>query len=38
MATQCHNRLTLSFEPKIVLDFNGGQIISDLGLLFLRQI
>jgi hypothetical protein len=25
MATQCHNQLTLGFQPKIVLDFNGGQ-------------
>jgi|Tabmets5t2r1_1033131.scaffolds.fasta_scaffold21833_1 hypothetical protein len=37
MATQCHNQLTLSFQPKIVLDFNGGQITSDSGLLLLRQ-
>lgn len=37
MATQCHNQLTLSFQPKVVLDFNGGQITSDSGLLLLRQ-
>ena len=37
MATQCHNQLTLGFQPKIVLDFNGGQITSDSGLLLLRQ-
>ncbi|HYQ98286.1 MAG TPA: IS1380 family transposase [Candidatus Nitrosocosmicus sp.] len=37
MATQCHNQLTLSFQPKIVLDFNGGEITSDSGLLLLRQ-
>ena len=37
MATQCHNQLTLGFESKIVLDFNGGQITSDSGLLLLRQ-
>ena len=37
MATQCHNQLTLSFQPKIVLDFSGGEITSDSGLLLLRQ-
>jgi hypothetical protein len=37
MATQCHNQLTLGFQPKIVLNFNGGQITSDSGLLLLRQ-
>jgi hypothetical protein len=37
MATQCHNQLTLGFQPKIVLDFNGGEITSDSGLLLLRQ-
>jgi hypothetical protein len=37
MATECHNQLTLGFQPKIVLDFNGGQITSDSGLLLLRQ-
>ena len=37
MATECHNQLTLGFQPKIVFDFNGGQITSDSGLLLLRQ-
>lgn len=37
MATQCHNQLTLGFQPKIILDFNGGEITSDCGLLLLRQ-
>ena len=37
MATHCHNQLALSFQPKIVLDFNGGEITSDTGLLLLRQ-
>jgi len=37
MATHCHNQLALSFQPKIVLDFNGGEITSDSGLLLLRQ-
>lgn len=37
MATQCHNQLTLGFQPKIILDFNGGNITTDTGLLLLRQ-
>lgn len=37
MATQCHSQLTLGFQTKIVVDFNGGQITSDTGLLLLRQ-
>ena len=37
MATQCHNQLRLGFQPKIVLDFDGGEITSDSGLLLLRQ-
>jgi Transposase DDE domain group 1 len=37
MATQCHNQLTLGFQRKIVIDFNGGEITSDSGLLLLRQ-
>ena len=37
MATQCHNQLTFGFQPKIILNFNGGQITSDAGLLLLRQ-
>jgi hypothetical protein len=37
MATQCHNQLTLGFQPKIILDFDGGEITGDCGLLLLRQ-
>lgn len=37
MATQCHNQLGFSFQPKITLAFNGGEITSDTGLLLLRQ-
>ena len=37
MATQCHNQLRLGFQPKIVLDFDGGEITSDCGLLLLRE-
>lgn len=36
MATQCH-QLRLGFQPKNVVDFNGGEITSDCGLLLLRQ-
>jgi hypothetical protein len=34
MATQCHSQLKLSFQPKIVVDFNGGRITSDAGLCY----
>lgn len=37
MATECHSQLTLGFQSKIVVDFNGGRITSDSGLLLLRQ-
>jgi hypothetical protein len=37
MATECHTQLGFGFQPKIVLDFNGGEITSDAGLLLLRQ-
>jgi hypothetical protein len=37
MATECHNQLTFGFQPKLIVDFNGGEITSDSGLLLLRQ-
>jgi len=37
MATECLNQLTLGFQPKIILDFDGGDITTDCGLLLLRQ-
>jgi len=37
MATECHTQLRLSFQQKIVLDFNGGEITTDTGLLLLRE-
>jgi Transposase DDE domain group 1 len=37
MATECHTQLRFSFQRKIVVDFNGGQITSDSGLLLLRE-
>jgi hypothetical protein len=37
MATQCLTQFTLGFQPKIIVDFNGGEITTDSGLLLLRQ-
>ena len=37
MATECHTQLGFSFQPKIVLDFDGGEITTDTGLLLLRE-
>jgi hypothetical protein len=37
MATECLTQLTLSFQARIVLDFSGGEITTDSGLLLLRQ-
>ena len=37
MAAQCDTQLRFDFQSKIVLDFNGGQITSDSGLLLLRE-
>lgn len=37
MATECHTQLRFGFQPKIVIDFNGGEITTDPGLLLLRQ-
>jgi len=37
MARECHTQLRFGFQPKNVLDFKGGEITSDPGLLLLRQ-
>ena len=37
MATECHTQLGFSFQPKIVLDFDGGEATTDTGLLLLRE-
>jgi hypothetical protein len=37
MATECLTQLTLGFQPKLILDFHGGEIPTDCGLLLLRQ-
>jgi hypothetical protein len=37
MATPCYTQLTFGFQPKLVVDFAGGEITSDAGLLLLRE-
>jgi len=38
MATHCCTRLTFGFQPKIILDFRGGSMTTDPGLLILREL
>lgn len=37
MATRCHNRFGFRFQRKVTVDFDGGEITSDAGLLLLRE-
>ena len=37
MATECRTRSGFSFQPKLVLDFAGGEITSEAGLVVLRE-
>jgi hypothetical protein len=37
MATPCYTQLTFGFQPKLRVDFAGGEITSDAGLLLLRD-
>ena len=37
MATDCYTQLGFGFQPKLVVDFAGGTITSDAGLLLLRE-
>jgi hypothetical protein len=37
MATACYTQLRFGFQPKLVVDFAGGAITSDAGLLLLRD-
>jgi hypothetical protein len=37
VATECHTRFDFRFQPKLVLDFDGGQITSEGGLILLRE-
>jgi len=38
MATQCHTQLAFGFQPKVSLDFRGGLMTTDPGLLILREL
>ena len=37
MATQCYTQLGFGFQPKLIVDFAGGELTSDAGLLLLRE-
>lgn len=37
MATECYTQLGFGFQPKLVVDFAGGELTSDAGLLLLRE-
>ena len=37
MATECHSRSGFRFQRKIVVDFEGGEITGDAGLVLLRE-
>ena len=37
MATECHSRSGFRFQRKLVVDFKGGEITGDAGLVVLRQ-
>src|SRR2546425_12895940 len=36
MATECYNQLGFGFQPKLVVDFAGGTLTTDAGLLLVR--
>ena len=38
MATQCCTQLTFGFQPKLLMDFRGGSMTTDPGLLVLREL
>lgn len=37
MATACYTQLGFGFQPKLVVDFAGGELTSDAGLVLLRE-
>jgi len=37
MAAECHSRFGFRFQPKVSLDFAGGEITGDAGLLLVRE-
>jgi len=38
VATECHTRSGFKFQPKLVADFEGGEITGDAGLVALREL
>jgi len=37
MATECYNQLGFGFQPKLVVDFAGGTLTTDAGLVLVRE-
>jgi hypothetical protein len=37
VATECHTRFDFKFQPRLALDFDGGQITGEAGLILLRE-
>jgi hypothetical protein len=37
MATECYSQLGFGFQPKLVVDFAGGELTTDAGLLLVRE-
>ena len=37
MATECYTQLGFGFQPKLVVDFAGGTLTRDAGLLLVRE-
>ena len=37
MATECHIQFSFRFQPKLTMDFAGGEITSEAGLVLLRE-
>ena len=37
MATECYTQLGFGFQPKLIVDFTGGELTSDAGLVLLRE-
>jgi hypothetical protein len=37
MATECYSQLGFGFQPKLVVDFGGGTLTTDAGLLLVRE-
>ena len=38
MATECYTQLGFGFQPKLVVDFQGGTLTSDAGLVLVREV